>query len=323
MDGTRAPNWRVCENGCCCSYDTNAREVGFELWVKDAMQTARAECMPSQLSKAFYSFEEIGNCTATACAAKLGGTSGNRPPIFSGMNTTYSMCSGEKLGFDVVALDPDSQLLTYEATGLPEGALFQQKSLPQYIRDGYTNEGYRFIWNSPQMGSYRVVFTANDGVVSVNQSVNLSVTECGEPKGCPEFPSPENTSVCKGTAIEFCVEGFGAVSIPEGANFEDSCFSWTSEEAGNQTATFSSPDCEDTFDVLLTARECEESAMNKIAMGILWGVIIALVLAIIAILLANPATVWFGIALATQPWLFLGIFAAIGAVVGGVIWYFF
>jgi hypothetical protein len=90
----------------------------------------------------------------------------NRPPVFGPLyNKTVK--AGLTLTFTVSGTDPDKDVLTYSASGLPSGATFDAQKRS-------------FTWkpSSSQVGSYTVTFAATDPRgLSATKAINITVTK--------------------------------------------------------------------------------------------------------------------------------------------------
>lgn len=94
----------------------------------------------------------------------------NLPPIFDpiGSEIVYEL---NDLTIEVQATDPDGDILTYSAIGLPSGASFEAST---------QHSGYDFSWkpNGSQAGTYFVTFTVDDGTnPDVTEKVEITVLE--------------------------------------------------------------------------------------------------------------------------------------------------
>ncbi|MEK7514586.1 MAG: putative Ig domain-containing protein, partial [Patescibacteria group bacterium] len=89
----------------------------------------------------------------------------NNPPVFTAI-TSQTGNEGSPMSFAVSASDSDNDSLTYSATGLPQGAVF----------NGATRV---FSWtpNSAQAGNHTVVFSVTDGVAKTDRSVLIVIND--------------------------------------------------------------------------------------------------------------------------------------------------
>jgi hypothetical protein len=90
----------------------------------------------------------------------------NHAPVFSPIDSdSKEIYEGESLKFTVSATDPDENTLTYSASGLPPGAVFNPDT-----------EEFSWEPGSDQAGSYTVTFIATDNNVSTPLSGSVTVT---------------------------------------------------------------------------------------------------------------------------------------------------
>lgn len=87
----------------------------------------------------------------------------NDPPALT-VPGPQAVDEGQKLTFAVSAVDPDSDLLTYSAANLPDGAIFDASTHTFTWTPGFT-----------QAGTYTVTFTASDGTASDSKDVTITV----------------------------------------------------------------------------------------------------------------------------------------------------
>lgn len=94
-------------------------------------------------------------------------TNVNRPPALEAI-ANQSAAHGTPLTFAIGATDPDGDTLTYSASGLPTGAIF---------------EGQTFGWTPTpsQAGTYHVTFSVSDGHASDSQNVSIAVSDTTPP----------------------------------------------------------------------------------------------------------------------------------------------
>jgi M6 family metalloprotease-like protein len=85
----------------------------------------------------------------------------NRPPVLTAIGS-QTATSGSPLSFTVTSSDPDGDVVTQNATGLPEGAVFE---------DG------EFSWTPgySQEGAFDVTFTSSDGDLTDAETVTILV----------------------------------------------------------------------------------------------------------------------------------------------------
>ncbi|MCE5187067.1 MAG: putative Ig domain-containing protein [Planctomycetaceae bacterium] len=94
-------------------------------------------------------------------------TPSNNPPALSAIGSK-TVEAGTLLTITPSATDPDGDALTYSASGLPQGAVFN---------------GTSFAWtpSAAQAGTYQVTFTVSDGSDSTSVVVTITVTAGSSP----------------------------------------------------------------------------------------------------------------------------------------------
>lgn len=88
----------------------------------------------------------------------------NHAPVLAPIGA-QTVNEGQLLSFTVSASDPDGDILTYSATGLPAGATFDPATKTFNWTAGYD-----------QAGSYSVVFSVSDGSLIDSEQVTITVT---------------------------------------------------------------------------------------------------------------------------------------------------
>ena len=91
--------------------------------------------------------------------------SSNTAPTISIAQTSIETTPGQKVEFEVKASDKDGDTVTLTASGLPEGATFENGT---------------FTWESAKKGEYTVTFTASDGKDKTTKTVTIKVTSASE-----------------------------------------------------------------------------------------------------------------------------------------------
>ena len=89
----------------------------------------------------------------------------NTAPTISIAQTSIETTPGQKVEFEVKASDKDGDTVTLTASGLPEGATFENGT---------------FTWESAKKGEYTVTFTASDGKDKTTKTVTIKVTSASE-----------------------------------------------------------------------------------------------------------------------------------------------
>jgi hypothetical protein len=158
---------------------------------------------------------------------------GNRDPVLD-LIGNQQVQEGNLLTFNVNAVDPDNDTLTYSVPGLPTGASFN---------------GQTFSWN-PSVGSrgvYRVTFTVQDGRGGQDSEV-VEILVFSSNRG-PVFEVLPNFTINEGTELRFRVNAvdpdndtlnYRAEGLPQGAIFAGQEFVWTPsfDQSGVYTIDF-------------------------------------------------------------------------------------
>ncbi|WP_321390426.1 putative Ig domain-containing protein [uncultured Desulfuromusa sp.] len=183
-------------------------------------------------------------------------TNVNRAPVLDEIGPQV-ITEGDIVNLLVNASDPDNNTLTYDASGLPAGAVF----IP---------ETFSFNWmpGNDQSGSYQVTFVVSDGYLSDSETVTFTVNNGNEP---PVFSAIDPQSVAENSLLSFVVSAsdvngdslsYSASGLPDGAAFDavQQRFSWTPDysQAGNFTVAFSVTD-----GVLSTSETVEITVTNS------------------------------------------------------------
>jgi hypothetical protein len=87
----------------------------------------------------------------------------NRPPVLAIIGNRTGT-AGSLISFSISATDPDADTLTYAASGLPTGAVFDA-----------TSETFSWTPSASQVGTYQVDFSVSDGSLSDHQSPTITV----------------------------------------------------------------------------------------------------------------------------------------------------
>jgi DNA-binding beta-propeller fold protein YncE len=159
----------------------------------------------------------------------------NRPPVLDPIGNK-AVSEGAQLQFVIVANDPDGDSLTYSASNLPTGAVFDPAT-------------QTFIWTPAfnQEGSYpNILFTVNDAgnpALSDSESITVTVGNVNRP---PILDPVGHRAINEGEALSITLTAtdsdsdgltYTASNLPEGASFDPSTqtFIWTPSygQAGN------------------------------------------------------------------------------------------
>jgi len=93
---------------------------------------------------------------------------GNQQPVLDPITTPQTVAENDNLNFNVTASDPDDDIPTLSATGLPDNSTFT---------DNLDGTGtFDFSPDFEQAGSYEVVFKAFDGILVDSGIVDIEVT---------------------------------------------------------------------------------------------------------------------------------------------------
>jgi len=146
-------------------------------------------------------------------------TNTNRAPELAFISN-QNIAEGAPLSFSVSGSDPDGQSLFFGASGLPEGATFE-------------NQEFNWTPGYDMAGSYDVTFTVTDGDLLDDQVATITVTNTNR---APELAFIEDKTIAEGSLLSFAVSAsdpdgqfltYEAIGIPEGASFENQEFNWT------------------------------------------------------------------------------------------------
>src|SRR3989344_2306646 len=176
-----------------------------------------------------------GSVPATTATITITVTNVNRAPVFDAI-VDRTVSEGTPLEFTVHATDVDNSALTYWATDVPVGAIFDPAT-------------QTFTWTPDftQSGIYVVTFTVNDRTVHVSETITITVTNNNRN---PILDPVVNRRVTVGNTVTFTIYGedpdndpitFDAV-VPAGATFDPvtRIFSWTPviADIGDNIITF-------------------------------------------------------------------------------------
>jgi hypothetical protein len=140
----------------------------------------------------------INNVVVTVSDGSLSGTASftwtvartNRAPELAAIGN-QSATEGTLLTISVSATDPDGDALTYSATGLPAGALF----------DAATRT---FTWTPgfDQAGTYPVTFAATDGALIDSEAITITVANTNR---APSVSNPGDQTSAEGQNVSVAV----------------------------------------------------------------------------------------------------------------------
>jgi len=164
----------------------------------------------------------------------------NQPPVLEPIGA-QNLAEGDSYNLVINGSDPDNNPLTYNASNVPEGAVFIQST-----------RSFSWIPGNDQAGIYHVTFSTSDGSLSDSETVTMTVTNGNE---APVLNSIGSQSIGENSLLIFVVTAsdpnndpltYSASGLPSGAVFDtvQQRFSWTPDysQAGNFTVTFSVTD---------------------------------------------------------------------------------
>ncbi len=167
-------------------------------------------------------------------------TNVNRKPVFNSI-ANKSLVEGDSLNIVVEAIDPDSNPLTYSASGLPDGAVFIAST-----------RSFSWIPGADQEGSYEITFAVTDGSLNDSQTITLTVQNGNE---TPVLDAIGAKTIAENSQLSFTLTAsdpnsdsltYSASGLPTGASFnaEQRLFSWTPDysQSGSYTASFAVTD---------------------------------------------------------------------------------
>jgi hypothetical protein len=146
----------------------------------------------------------------------------NRPPVLSPIGSK-TVDEGEALVFIISATDPNGDALTYSASNLPDGAIFDSGSGTFSWTPGYG-----------QAGVYpNVRFQVSDGTFTDSEEITITVNHVNRPPVLSLI-----VAVDEGQPLVFTISGidldggaltYSASNLPDGASFDPGSrtFSWT------------------------------------------------------------------------------------------------
>jgi len=183
-----------------------------------------------------------GTVDSAAAAVDITVNAVNDAPWFNPMLFDRGAKEGSELVITVSATDLDGDPLTFSASDLPSGAVFDPDTRT-------------FTWtpNFDQAGTYAVKFSVTDGSASATVTVLITVNNVNR---APLLNAIGNQTVNAGSLLSFTVTAsdpdandaltFSATGLPSGAALDalTGAFSWTPtpNQIGNHTVTFTVTD---------------------------------------------------------------------------------
>ena len=133
----------------------------------------------------------------------------NEPPVLDPIGN-QSASQGQLLTFTITASDPDSEALTYSASGLPTGATFNPSTKT-------------FTWTpgTTQSGNYLVNFTVSDGSLTDSEDVTITVTSVNSPPVITAIVFPADPYQ-KGSTVSVT----GSFTDPDTTDTHTAWFAW-------------------------------------------------------------------------------------------------
>ncbi|NUQ62708.1 MAG: tandem-95 repeat protein, partial [Pirellulales bacterium] len=197
----------------------------------------------------------------------------NEAPVLAPIGNK-STTEGGALSFAVSATDGDSSVLTYWATGLPAGAVFDAAART-------------FTWTPAenQDGSHTLTFGVHDGLAIDSETITVTV---GEVNQAPVLASIGGRSGIEGSQLSFAISAtdddlvngapniltYSATGLPEGATFDTGTgtFTWTpsASQVGAHTVTFGVGDgaATDSETIMITVERAAATATYKFQDGV-------------------------------------------------------
>ncbi len=168
----------------------------------------------------------------------------NRPPALASIGNKTAN-EGELLEFTITATDPDGDVLTYSASNLPAGAIFDPGI-----------QKFRWIPTYDQAGTYsNIQFTATDNGSPNELDFDVIEIIVGNVNRAPVFTPLGTQSILENQLLQFYVTAtdpdgnaftYSAGLLPNGASFDASgrLFSWRpdSAQAGTYAVAFYATD---------------------------------------------------------------------------------
>ncbi len=183
-------------------------------------------------------YEDAGNYTITCSVTDVHSASAemtialnvidvNRPPSLAALDDR-EVAEGTGLIFEVSGSDPDQDVLTYEISELPSGAVFAVTADPNI---------HTFSWTPTfeQAGTYPISFTVSDPQgLAATAYITITVTNYNRP---PSMAPDGDHSIKENEVLTFTVSGsdpdgdpltYEASNLPAGAVFDPATltFSW-------------------------------------------------------------------------------------------------
>ncbi len=185
-------------------------------------------------------------------------TNVNRPPVLDSIGGK-TVAEQQLLTFTITGSDPDSDELTFSASGLPPGANFDPSTATFTWTPGYD-----------QARTYILIrFEVSDGNMNDTENVYITVTDLNRP---PVIDSISDQTVAEGQLLHFKITGsdpdldngltWSASGLPVGASWDYPWFTWTPsyDQAGDYSITINvtdngTPELSDSETFTVTVQE--------------------------------------------------------------------
>lgn len=155
--------------------DKNGKTVTFDLTGSPDLSTSANVAF--RFGSTFSTWY-LDNVVIRGLSCGGGGNPNAAPAISVAGGTSQSGTVGSQLSFTVTASDNDSDTVTLKTNSAPAGAVFP-------TANGIAPVESTFTWTPASAGNFTAVFSANDGKVTVTQSVSISVGAAAIPLDPP------------------------------------------------------------------------------------------------------------------------------------------
>lgn len=173
--------------------------------------------------------DQRGGVATQEYTLRVGLEANQAPQILSVPNTKSSL--GAPYHYQLIAVDPDEDPLTYKITKAPNGATVSNTGL--------------FTWNTPVLGQHDIELTVTDGLAIVTQNYTLVITQESVTNQPPLLTStPETSTVVNelyhyqlvATDPDGDVLRYQIKEAPAGATIDaNGLFSWNARAVGSYT----------------------------------------------------------------------------------------
>ena len=172
---------------------------------------------------------EVSDGQATASEDITIIVNNNEPPVFDPLLDKYTKV-GKTLSFAVIARDPNNDPLTYSASALPEGAIFDSST-------------HTFTWAPAAAGTYRdIIFSVTDNTYTVTKSIWIFVNDVN----APELNPITEKHIRPGQLLSFTISAmdpdtpqssliYSVSNNPPGSSLTGQTFTWVPAPAQGPT----------------------------------------------------------------------------------------